>query len=98
MYSIQSYVITGLLSASLLVVSIATIYLVLIQWIKYGHIYGYTLTMPDREISIKDQILPIRENVETVYEKKVTPFGNRGKVDVAKKYIKKRVCVIVLRE
>ena len=54
--------------------------------------------MPDREISIKDQILPIRENVETVYEKKVTPFGNRGKVDVAKKYIKKRVCVIVLRE
>ena len=31
-------------------------------------------------------------------EKTVTPFGNSGKVDVAKKYIGKRVYVIVLRE
>ena len=54
--------------------------------------------MTDREINIKDQILTIRENVETVYEKKVTPFGNSGKVDVAKKYIGKRVYVIVLKE
>jgi putative transposon-encoded protein len=52
----------------------------------------------DREINIKDQTLTIRENVETVYEKTVTPFGNSGKVDVAKKYIGKRVYVIVLRE
>lgn len=54
--------------------------------------------MPDREISIKDQTLTVRENVETVYEKTVTPFGNSGKVDVAKKYIGKRVCVVVLKE
>jgi len=52
----------------------------------------------DREINIKDQILTIREDVETVYEKTVTPFGNSGKVDVAKKYIGKRVYVIVLKE
>jgi putative transposon-encoded protein len=64
----------------------------------YTYIYGYTLTMTDREINIKDQILTIRENVETVYEKTVTPFGNSGKVDVAKKYIGKRVYVIVLKE
>ena len=64
----------------------------------YTYIYGYTLTMTDREINIKDQILTIRENVETVYEKTVTPFGNSGKVDVAKKNIGKRVYVIVLKE
>ncbi|MCL5988952.1 MAG: DUF2080 family transposase-associated protein [Candidatus Thermoplasmatota archaeon] len=33
-----------------------------------------------------------------MYEKTVTPFGNSGKVDVAKKYIGKRVYVIVLKE
>ena len=54
--------------------------------------------MTDREINIKYQILTIRENVETVYEKTVTPFGNSGKVDVAKKYIGKRVYVIALSE
>jgi putative transposon-encoded protein len=64
----------------------------------YKYIYGYTLQVTDREINIKDQILTIREDVETVYEKTVTPFGNSGKVDVAKKYIGKRVYVIVLKE
>ena len=57
-----------------------------------------TLIQEYREINIKDQILTIREDVETVYEKTVTPFGNSGKVDVAKKYIGKRVYVIVLRK
>ena len=54
--------------------------------------------MTDREINIKDQTLTIREDVETVYEKTVTPFGNSGKVDVAKKYLVKRVYVIVLKK
>ncbi len=51
----------------------------------------------DSEISIVDQDLIIREKVETVYEKTVTPFGNSGKVDVPKKYLGKRVYVIVLK-
>jgi putative transposon-encoded protein len=59
-------------------------------------IYGYIVQVTDREINIKDQILTIREDVETVYEKTVTPFGNSGKVNVAKKYIGKSVYVIVL--
>ena len=63
----------------------------------FQDINGYRVQVTDREINIKDQTLTIRENVETVYEKMVTPFGNSGKVDVAKKYIGKRVCVIVLR-
>ena len=54
--------------------------------------------MTDREISIRDEILTIRENVETVYEKTVTPFGHSGKVDVSKKHLGKRVYVIVLKD
>ena len=53
--------------------------------------------MTDREISIQDEKLIIKENVETVYEKTVTPFGNSGKVDVSKKYFGRRVYVIVLK-
>ena len=53
--------------------------------------------MTDREISIQDEKLVIKENVETVYEKTVTPFGNSGKVDVSKKYLGRRVYVIVLK-
>ena len=53
--------------------------------------------MTDREISIQDEKLIIKENVKTVYEKTVTPFGNYGKVDVSKKYLGRRVYVIVLK-
>ena len=53
--------------------------------------------MTDREISIPDEKLVIEENVERVYEKTVTPFGNSGKVDVSKKYLGRRVYVIVLK-
>ncbi|WP_010917299.1 DUF2080 family transposase-associated protein [Thermoplasma volcanium] len=48
--------------------------------------------------SIRDQDLIIREKVETVYKKTVTLFGNSGKVDVPKRYIGKRVYVIVPKE
>ena len=59
----------------------------------FQYINGYTVRVTDRKINIKDQTLTIRENVETVYEKTVTPFGNSGKVDVAKKiYLKKCLC------
>ncbi len=46
---------------------------------------------------IKDRIT-LTDEVEAVYEKKVTPFGNSGKVDAPKKYIGKRVYVIVLKK
>ena len=54
--------------------------------------------MSNGEIIIHDQTLTIRENVETVCYKTVTPFGNSGKVDVSKKYIGKRAYVIVLKD
>jgi putative transposon-encoded protein len=49
--------------------------------------------MTNREVNIKVQTLTIKENVETVYEKTLTPFGNSGKIDVVKKYIgKENLC------
>ena len=43
------------------------------------------------EITLKDE-------VEEIYEKRVTPYGNGAKIDSQKKYIGKRVYVIVLKD
>ncbi len=40
----------------------------------------------------------IQDNVLEIYEKTVTPYGNGAKVDSQKKYIGRRVYVIVLRD
>ncbi|NOR48963.1 MAG: DUF2080 family transposase-associated protein [Methanosarcinaceae archaeon] len=42
--------------------------------------------------------MTIKDNVEEIYEKKVTPYGNGAKIDASKKYIGKRVFVIVLKD
>lgn len=52
----------------------------------------------DREILIKNETIMIKDGVETLYEKTVTPFGNSAKVDVPKRFIGKRVYVIVLND
>ncbi len=56
------------------------------------------MSMRDREISIKNKKIILRDEVETLYEKTATPFGNSGKVDVPRKFIGKRVYVIVLKD
>ena len=38
-----------------------------------------------------------RDNVETFYEKAVTPFGNSAKVDSNRKYIGRRAYVVILK-
>ncbi len=50
-----------------------------------------------RTIKIIDDNLTLTDNVEVFYEKRVTPFGTSAKVDAPKKYIGKRVYVIVLK-
>lgn len=40
----------------------------------------------------------IKDNVEEIYEKKITPYGNGAKIDAPKKYIGKKVFVIVLKD
>jgi len=50
-----------------------------------------------RRIKISDKDVILTDEVEVFYEKKVTPFGNSAKVDAPKKYIGKRVYVIILK-
>jgi len=56
------------------------------------------MTIKDGEISIKDETIIIRDGVETLYEKTVTPFGNSAKVDVPKIFVDRRVYVVVLKD
>jgi putative transposon-encoded protein len=51
-----------------------------------------------RKINIIDNKLTLREDVETVYEKIVTRFGNSAKVDAQKKHIGKRAFVIIMKD
>ncbi|NJD53148.1 MAG: DUF2080 family transposase-associated protein [Candidatus Methanoperedens sp.] len=40
----------------------------------------------------------IKDDVEEIYEKRITPYGNGAKIDAQKKFIGKRVYVIVLKD
>ena len=51
-----------------------------------------------RRIEVKQQNLVIKEKVETLYEKTITPFGNSAKIDAPKKYIGRRAYVIILED
>ena len=49
-----------------------------------------------RSVNIKNKELTIKDKIETLYEKTVTPFGNSAKIDAQKKYIGKRAFVIIM--
>jgi len=49
-----------------------------------------------RTVNIKDKELTIKDKVETLYEKTITPFGNSAKIDAPKKYIGRRAFVIIM--
>lgn len=51
-----------------------------------------------REIrAIKENELLIKDGkVLTIYEKKITRYGNGGKIDAPKKYLGKRVYVVIV--
>ena len=51
-----------------------------------------------RKIKIMDKNLILTDNVEVIYEKIITPFGNSAKIDAPKKYIGKRAYVIILKD
>ena len=57
------------------------------------HIYLYV-----RKIDITKERIILRDEVETIYEKRTTPFGNSAKLDVPKKYIDRRAYVIILKD
>lgn len=39
----------------------------------------------------------IEDNVEEIYEKVVTPYGNGAKLDAQKKYIGRKAFIIILK-
>lgn len=51
-----------------------------------------------RKVEVKKGNLIIKEKVEVIYEKIVTPFGTSAKVDAQKKYIGKRAYVIIIKD
>jgi len=51
-----------------------------------------------RKIKIIDKKMTLTENVEVVYEKIVTAFGNSAKVDAQKKHIGQRAYVIIMKD
>ena len=40
----------------------------------------------------------LKDDVEQIYERRITPYGNGAKVDAQKKHIGKRAYVIVLKD
>jgi len=51
-----------------------------------------------RRVEIMDKNITMTDGVECVIEKTCTPFGNSGKVDCPKKYLGKRVYLVVLKD
>ena len=51
-----------------------------------------------RKVEIVRGKITLTDEVEVVYEKRVTPHGNSAKVDAQKKYIGRRAYVIILKE
>ena len=51
-----------------------------------------------RVIEIHDKKFNLQEEVEIVYEKRITPFGNSAKIDAPKKYRGWRAYVIIVRD
>jgi len=51
-----------------------------------------------RQIKIINRKLTLNEDVEIVYEKVVTKFGNSAKVDAQKKHIGKRAFIIIMKD
>jgi len=47
---------------------------------------------------MRDGNLILKENVEVVYEKVVTKFGNSAKLDALRKYIGLRAYVVIVKD
>ncbi|MBU4502799.1 MAG: DUF2080 family transposase-associated protein [Nanoarchaeota archaeon] len=51
-----------------------------------------------RTVQVRKGDLTIKDKVEVIYERTITPFGNSAKLDAQKKYIGRRAYVIVLKD
>ncbi len=51
-----------------------------------------------RQIKLLSGDMVIKEKVNVVYEKVITPFGTSAKLDAPKKYIGKRAYVVIVND
>jgi len=51
-----------------------------------------------REIGVEDGKLKLSEEVELIYEKRITKFGTSAKIDAPKKYRGWRAYVIIVKD
>ncbi|PTD94462.1 hypothetical protein C9439_02450 [archaeon SCG-AAA382B04] len=49
-------------------------------------------------MKLTDNKVILTEDVETIYEKEVTPFGTSAKIGCYKKYIGRKALVVILKE
>lgn len=54
--------------------------------------------MPRKIQAVAGGKISLNDNVEEIYEKHVTPYSNGAKIDSQKKYIGRRVYVIILKD
>ena len=53
--------------------------------------------MPRKVSAIAGGRIKIEDDVEEIFEKKITPYGNGAKIDSQKKYIGRKALVIILK-
>ena len=58
----------------------------------------YISHMPRTIKALTGGKLHLTDEVETIYEKTVTPYGSGAKIDSQKKHLGKRAYVIILKE
>ncbi len=51
-----------------------------------------------RKLKVIDGELILTDEVELIYEKRVTPFGTSAKIDAPKRYRGRRAYVVILKE
>lgn len=51
-----------------------------------------------RTLKIKNNKLELKDEIETIFQKKVTKFGNGAKIDCVKKYVGKEAYVIIRKK
>ena len=53
--------------------------------------------MPRKVKAIAGGKITLQDEVEEIFERQITPYGNGAKIDAQKKHIGRRVYVILLR-
>ena len=54
--------------------------------------------MPRKVSTIKGGKVKIEDDVEEIFERTITPYGNGAKIDSQKKFIGRKAIVIILKE